>query len=237
MNSSDPICLTLDVDWACEEVLEAAVERLQKAGVAATFFATHASPALSAAESDQIEIGLHPNFNDCGGDFEAPMALVKEAYPDAVGARSHSLYFSAQILELYIRHGMRYESNIFLLEHAGLHPVLRFRELVSVPFIWSDDKQLELGRRLRGDAVPLEVSGLKVFNFHPIHLFLNTRDPAHYESSRPFHRDPDGLRGLVNDEVPGVGTVFDEVLEAIAERGLRTARMRDVAASVPTPPG
>lgn len=228
----DRICITLDVDWAHEEVLEAAVERLSDAGVKATFFATHSSTVLDDAEGEQFEIGLHPNFNDCDGDFEAPMALVNEAYPDAVGARSHSLFFSSRILELYMKHGLDYEANIFLLEHPGLRPVFRFADLVSIPFIWSDDKQIELGRPLRGDAVPLHLSGLKVLNFHPIHLFLNTRDVAHYEPSRPSHRDPQALREMAERSQPGLGTLFDELLDRISAEGLEPVRMRDVAAEL-----
>lgn len=223
----DLVCVTLDVDWAEEEVLEASLGLLEKAGVKATFFATHESKVLADAEGDQIEIGVHPNFNDCEGRFEEPMEKIMDLYPNAVGARSHSLFTSSHILTLYMKHGLRYESNVFLLDHPLPHPLLRFTELISIPFCWSDDKHFELERPFKGDAAGLGTPGLKVLNFHPIHLFLNTKDLPHYESSRPHHPNPKAMRELINDG-PGIATMFEEMMGEIADRGLVTARMSDV---------
>lgn len=226
---ANTVCLTLDVDWAPEPVLQATVDRLQVAGVPATFFATHASEVLTRAEGDQFEIGLHPNFNDCDGDFEQPLASVKRAYPNAIGGRSHSLFVSSHILELYMRHGLRYESNVFLLGQEGLEPVPRFEGLLSIPFNWSDDKHFELGLPFESGGVGLDKPGLKVLNFHPIHLFANTRGLDHYWEYRSHQTDPAALEPFVNTEGPGVSTLFDQVIEEISSRGLVTMRMADLA--------
>jgi hypothetical protein len=231
--SIDPaktLCITLDVDWAVEEVLDSVVGTLREAGLPATFFATHSSKVLERAEGDQFEIGLHPNFNDSRGEFEEPIATLKRAYPDAVGGRSHSLFVSSNILELYIRHGLTYESNIFLLDQPGLMPVLRFEKLVSLPFNWSDDKHFELGRPFRSEAVGLGSNGLKVINFHPIHVFMNTRDLAHYDEYRQDQQDLNALERFANRDGIGVGTLFEEVIGEVSRRRLPTARMCDVAA-------
>jgi hypothetical protein len=225
----DVVCITLDVDWAAEEVLDSVVRTLEETEVKATFFATHASDVLTAAEGDQFEIGLHPNFNDCRGDFEEPLARVSEAYPNARGGRSHSLYTSSQILALYMRHGLVYESNTFLYNYPLARPVLRYAELMSIPFTWSDDKHIELSLPLDEPDAHLELPGVKVLNFHPIHVFLNTTDQAHYERSRPHHRDPEALRELVNRDGLGVATMLEQIVAEISSRGLRTARMQDVA--------
>jgi hypothetical protein len=228
--SSDPICVTLDVDWAPEPLLASVVERLVDAGVPATFFATHASPVLGALDGGQFEVGLHPSFEDAERGFARPIAELKALYPAATGARSHSLFTSSRILQLYVEHGLSYEANIFLPGHVGLHPVLRFAELVSIPFNWSDDKHLEFGAAHRADAVPLDAPGTVVVNFHPIHVAMNTSDPAHYARYKPFHHDVEALLTHRNTREPGVGTLFDELLERLARTGrpvLTLAAVRD----------
>ena len=51
-------CLTFDVDWAPDPVIEDTLLFLERAGVRATFFATHASAALRDAAAEGHEIDL-----------------------------------------------------------------------------------------------------------------------------------------------------------------------------------
>src|ERR1043165_3821686 len=90
----DQLCITLDVDWARDETIYPIVELMKNAKVKATFFVTHESRLLESLDATQFEVGLHPNFNDCAGDFEGPLRRLKALYPQAKGARSHSLYVS-----------------------------------------------------------------------------------------------------------------------------------------------
>jgi hypothetical protein len=223
----DTIAITLDVDWAPEAAIAAAAETLERAGVRATFFATHASEVLGALDPDLFEIGLHPNFNDAGAEVERPIAELKDLYPKAQGARSHSLFVSSRILGLYRAHGLRYEANVFLDGHPHLRPVMRFADLVSIPFNWSDDKHLERERPFDIDAVGLGRPGLKVFNFHPIHVFMNTTSDAHYAAYRPHYRDADELREHIADG-PGIGTLFWDLVEALGNGAARVSTMREI---------
>ena len=102
----DDVCLTLDVDWAPDAVVAAALEVLDRAGARATLFATHDSPLLrEVAAGGGHEVGLHPNF-DAADD--GSLEELRHLYPRAVGARSHRLHVSSKVLELYRRHGLRY---------------------------------------------------------------------------------------------------------------------------------
>lgn len=221
--AEDVVCVTLDVDWAPDAVLQSVVGTLERYGVPATFFATHESETLQGLDRDQFEIGLHPNFNDAGGDFRTPLASLVELYPEAMGARSHSLFISSRILEHYIDLGLSYEANTFLWRHPHLQPVMRFPSLLSIPFNWSDDKLLELQLGWRLDEVPLGAPGLRVLNFHPIHVFMNTRHTAHYAEYKPHYQDPEALEAFVNRDAPGPGTLFEEVLGELASGGYRLA--------------
>jgi hypothetical protein len=223
----DTVAITLDVDWAPEEAIAATAAVLDAAGVKATYFATHDSEALRRLDPERFEIGLHPNFNDALSDLERPLEELGALYPDALGARSHSLFVSSQILGLYRRHGLRYEANVFLDGHPDLRPVPRFADLVSIPFNWSDDKHLERGRDFTVEATGLDRPGLKVFNFHPIHVFMNTTSDAHYASYREHYRDAAALQPHVGDG-DGIGTLFERLVKAIARRPEPAAHMSEI---------
>jgi hypothetical protein len=224
------ICLTFDVDWAPDAVIDELVDELQAAGVRATLFATHATPSLQTISDDALEIGLHPNFNECGGNYAEPLRLVRDAYPDATGARSHSLMVSSRILDLYANSGLRYESNVFLPLHPHLRPVLRFEGMVSIPFWWTDDVHFTRTPDFALSSLPLDQPGLKVFTFHPIHVFMNTSSADQYLRFKPHYSDAAKLRPLRNAG-EGTGTLLDQLLTHIAQTGIQTWTMADIAAS------
>jgi len=221
------IVLSLDVDWAPDAIIEPVLAAMCDAGVKCTFFATHASPLLMGIQDPNVEVGLHPNFIGCNGDYDSPLRRLMEAYPKARGGRSHALYVSSHILRLYEKHGLSYESNNFMPMHQHLHPMMRFERFVSIPFYWSDDR-LEVYSWFDVDQLRLEEPGLKVLNFHPIHVFMNTASEEHYLSYKQHYQEPDALREHIRTGA-GVGTLFDAVLARIRERNLPTYTMAGIA--------
>lgn len=107
--------LTFDVDWASDWILEPMIEALDEHKVNATLFATHESSLLKKLDSSRYEIGLHPNFDLGDGryDLEA-LDRLKDIYPNSVGMRSHSLFFTSRVLQRLETLNIKYESNIFL---------------------------------------------------------------------------------------------------------------------------
>jgi hypothetical protein len=227
MTFAETVAITLDVDWAPEEAIHAAADTLSHLGLKATFFATHRSAVLDALDPGQFEIGWHPNFNDASVDVDTPLSNLNAVYPAARGARSHSLFVSSHVLSAYRRHGLLYEANVFLDGHPQLRPVRRFEDLVSIPFNWSDDKHLERSRPFTVDALRLDEPGLKVFNFHPIHVFMNTTSGAHYETYRPYYQDAPALGSYIAEGL-GVGTLFQKLAEVLAARGTDVRRMDEI---------
>lgn len=47
------------------------------------------------------------------------------------------------------------------------------------------------------------LEGVKVFDFHPIHIFLNTESLDRYERTRPYHQNPSEL---IKHRYKGYGT-------------------------------
>lgn len=208
--------LTIDLDWAIDAAIEQCLDRVEEAGVAATIFVTHDTPLLARMRRNtRIELGLHPNFNPLlegaagAGDARKVMRELQRLVPEAKVVRSHSMTQSSRLLDLFIECGMTHESNHFIPAHAGiaLRPYRHWKSaLTRVPYFWEDDVDLEY---VSGQTV-LDLAGagggLKVFDFHPIHVALNTHSTEHYEKTRAAHgsreallnaawRGPDGVRG------------------------------------------
>lgn len=222
------VCLSIDVDWVPDPVLTRVVDAIAAAGVRATLFATHSTPVLTELQPEAVEVALHPHFNR-GDDLDAPLSELTDAYPGARGARSHGLAVSSHMLLRYVAHGLQYESNVFLPGHPGLRPVRRFEALVSIPFYWSDDKHLERGEALDVGALGLDAPGLKVLNFHPIHVYMNTVSPEHYASFKADYQDADALASQRHGDASGIGRLFDHVLADLRQRGEGRLTLADVA--------
>lgn len=229
--SGDTDCvLTLDLDWAPDEAIDAVAELLVARGVPATWLVTHSSPAVERLRdhAELFELGIHPNFlpgsthgATVGEVLDHSLALV----PDAVSMRTHALVQSTPILaEVLERTAIRVDLSLFLPRAENVAPVeyrWRGRSLVRVPYVWEDDVELENGTLGSGVASILAAPGLKVFDFHPVHVFLNSTSMDAYRRVSGTLPDAE-LAPHVQDGL-GVGTVFREVADAIAGRA-RCAR-------------
>lgn len=222
------ICVTIDVDWARDETMLPLFELMSEANIKATVFATHESELLKSLDAAQFEIGLHPNFNDRCTSVEDVVRPLKAAYPEAKGGRSHSLHMSSHILRQYMDNGLVYESNAHLPLHEGLHPAIRCEDFVSIPMYWSDDTGFLLGLSFDLEELRLEEPGLKVLDFHPIHIFMNTSGVAHYEEYKRHYQEPEKLKDFVNRKSPGVGTLFNALVTYLKENRLPTYRLDEI---------
>jgi hypothetical protein len=225
---SSSIFLTFDLDWVSDWVLESVIENLEKYKLKATFFATHKSTLLQSLDKSRYEIGLHPNF-DCGdGRYDlSALEKLKNLYPNSIGMRSHGLFFSSKILEHLNSCNIRYESNIFMLDHLGLHPTQRSAKITSIPFNWSDDKHLELGREFALSQLPsLKNKGLNVFNFHPIHFFLNTEKYSRYENAKVNFNKKDMIKEIYDGV--GIANLLKLLTLEISEKKIKTKLMKEL---------
>ena len=218
--------VTLDVDWAPDEVIRYTIDLLAKYGVKATLFATHESDYLKSLDMNKYEIGIHPNFNQ-GGDHSEIIEKLKAIYPDSIGVRSHSLFQSSQLLQLFIDNGLKYEVNTFIPLMEGIHPFVRVKGIVSIPFYWEDDYHYLLGTPFELCQLKVDKEGLKIYNFHPIHVFMNTNSAEHYNSFKAFYNDLDILKKHRNNG-KGIRTLFVGLLRYLTSNNLPTHTCEEI---------
>jgi len=193
------IYLTFDFDWAADFVINDTLDLLEKYNVSATFFVTHDSPVLTRMrENPKYEIGIHPNFNDlltCKAmtDLDSKQIISKlmDIAPEAISMRSHSTTNSSRILEIAKNLGIVYDCNYLIPYQANIHikPWLLWNNMIRAPYFFEDDVSLEYGDNESSMDFLIKKTGLKIFNFHPIHVYLNSDSLELYERSRPHHKE------------------------------------------------
>jgi len=220
------ICITLDVDWACGEIVEYSVELLKKYDVKATIFATHNLTFLKKLNEKQFEIGIHPNFIN-SNNYEKTIDDLLETYPNAIGVRSHAFVQSTHIFSLFIQKNLKYDSSTYIPLN-GLNSWIRLKKLVCIPIYWSDDTMFYSGLPFNLSQLHLSTDGLKVYVFHPIHIFANTQSGEHYSKFKPFYHQPEELIKM-KGRSDGVQTIFMKLLKHIQRSNIKSYTCKEIA--------
>lgn len=201
----DKVFLTFDIDWAHDEVLADCIDLVEQADVFATWFVTHETPLLARLRANpKFELGVHPNFNflfsletQAGASAEEVLERTMALVPDATAVRSHHMTQSSSLLNLFRSKGLTHDCNHFIPMTAGiaLTPWLLWNDMLRVPYFWEDDIMCIYSQQqaLPGIDDLLKQDGLMVFDFHPIHVYLNTENLQRYERTRPLHYRPGEL--------------------------------------------
>jgi hypothetical protein len=231
------ISFTCDVDWAAEAVLADAIALFEKYGIKCTFFSTHHSEVLSKCNKKLFEIALHPNFNpllqsDSGKSAEDIIDEIIEIHPDAKGVRSHSMFQSTHIMQKYADRRLVYDANHFLPYHSGLKPYKLWNGMVRIPYNWEDDVHWEYGYSFESSRIDLEDPGLNIFDFHPIHIYLNTENKFRYKEAKKYSLAPDKLLTYRNNEVPGTRDLLISLLKYCKVNRRETFKLIEITRQV-----
>jgi len=191
------IFLTFDLDWAPDYVLAHVLDILEHRTIKATLFVTHRTPLLERMRANpHLELGIHPNFNpllygkpSMASDIPGVVDYFLDIVPEALSVRSHSLVQSSGVMETYHQKGIKFDCNHFIPYQSGLNmkPWPHwFKGLTKVPFCWEDDIHILYDRQMSPQWVSdlTAAPGLKVLNFHPVHVYLNSAVLDNYHNYR-----------------------------------------------------
>ena len=242
------VILTADLDWAPEWLTRELLRRWRNGHGTGTLFVTHACPALDAlSESDGIELAWHPNFQPGSTHGSSPdevLDTLRCAVPGAVGIRTHGLVTSTELLEKYGERGLLYESSYLMHGTPDLAPNVAWNGVIKFPIFWEDDVHIRYGRAFRLADLDLDRPGLKVFDFHPVHVALNSSGPSAYlrlkkrlvaDGRSMLQATPEDLAAAADDGPCGTSDLLDELLEwsarhpdrVIGTMALAARRVRD----------
>ena len=232
--------LTFDVDWAPDWMIEEVSEILLENRVKSTWFVTHASPAIERLRSrkELFELGIHPNLlegSEHGGSESEVLKHVLDIVPECESMRTHGLYQSTRFLKKAAEDfGIKTDVSIYLpgSQHIAPHRLVFEKVvLIRIPFFWEDDLEMfEKSPCWRLSDPKFKVPGLKVMNFHPVHIMTNNPDSGAYRSLKSCGP----MRWLTRSAVEqfkgndlGPRNTFMEVVRELEGKGMF---IRDIAA-------
>ncbi len=184
------IAITLDVDWAPDFVIDYAAQCLIQKKVKSTWFVTHRSPAVERLRNNPelFELGIHPNFLEGSSHGKTPEEVIRHCtslVPEATSMRMHSLVQSTPLLgQILSQTDITTDVSLFLPRAPYIRPIeyhWKGRVLLRVPYYWEDDFEMERANPCwELNSLIDDTEGMKVFNFHPIHIYLNSKDMSCY---------------------------------------------------------
>ncbi len=227
------IAITVDIDWAAEEVIQDMLQFFEKEQVKCTLFCTHESEVIKSCSRDLFELAIHPNFNfllngENSKSIEQIIDELKSWYPEAKGIRSHSLTQNTFLLDFFQKKGFIYEANHFLPYRKNIQPFYLWNSLFRIPFVWEDDFHFMYDHSYNDLRIDIEGTGLKVFNFHPIHFFLNTSCEDDYVKAKKYYHDAAKLRQLRNSSRAGVSDALKNLISQIKRLEMESYKMIEV---------
>ena len=215
------IALTCDIDWAPDEVIEHFLSIVNDFSVKVTFFCTHRVNIEGGHE-----LAVHPNYKP-EEPYEETLKKLLNLFPTANGLRNHSLYFSGRIVPILSKYKIQYISNCMMYKQSLIRPFLISKDILQLPIYFMDDVHMHFDGRFQLDDLNLTQPGLKIFTFHPVHIFLNTNSLDIYESAKKYYHQPEELRNYRNHN-RGINDLFMELLSYIRENEIYTYTLGEI---------
>ena len=204
---SKTVYITMDIDWADDGVLADTVELVNRLDIPVCMFVTHDTPMLTTFRKDlHFTLGIHPNFlpqlsGQTDKSYQQTLEELLVIVPEAKVMRCHALVDATPILIAAKKMGIRADMNLFIPFSSGipLQPFRHFSGLKRLPFFYEDDAwALEADHPSPEQHILNTGSGLSIFNFHPIHLYLNTENMERYHRAKPYYHEFEKLASFIN---------------------------------------
>ena len=238
----DEIVITLDVDWAPDFVIEFVANLLIERKIRSTWFITHDSHAIRSLSDypDLFELGIHPNFmpgSTHGSTPEEVMETLLQIVPRAESVRTHGLFQSSSLMKMIAeKFGLKNDVSIYLREVQHIVPFEAYYDdnvLLRIPYYWTEDGEMYKPKpSFSLNPKKMHQPGLKIFGFHPIHVYLNSRDMCGYTTLKQSC----DIRTCSEKEVKpcinigtGTGTFFKELMLYCVQCG-RSHTISDISA-------
>lgn len=196
-----PIALTFDIDWAPDFAIQKVVSILEEHNVPGTFFLTHNSTFIESLKNHPlIELGIHPNFlpdSSHGQNIDEILIYVLNLCTNATAMRTHGLYQYSRlyfhILKKYPQ--IRHDFSLYIPENPYIK-IFNFEDddgnyITRIPYQWEDDMFFYVNKEyLQPKPILFEYASYQIFNFHPIHVYLNSKSSLLYNNLKTRSPSP-----------------------------------------------
>ena len=201
-----------------------------------TFFCTQRYQALDGGPH---ELCPHPTLDE-DGDWTAELDRKRAEFPDARGVRPHTCINGHMISIEFKKRGFEW---ISARDEPGRQGIVPYREawgVWHVPIYYMDNMDFSFGDFWpEAPAAPfgrelLEAAtrqpGLYVFDFHPIHLMLNSTSAEEYFSRRDRFKAAEPLEEI-RCEGYGASDYYADLVSLMQEAGVESVGISDALAA------
>lgn len=233
---------TVDIDWAPDFAITQLAEKLKINQIKCTWFITHDSPAVRELfkEKSLFEFGIHPNFLQNSSQGESPDEIIRNLLAIVSSTnivRTHSLVQSTALLkDFYRKYNLTTDVSLFLYSANDLRPHRLYLDnsgkyITRLPFFWEDDIATYIPEQeWKLDDFVAGV-GLKIFNFHPMYVYLNIKDMVGYEILKTFgplnSLEEEKAANFVNKS-KGAGYFMNILIEYLKIHKLSTFKISEI---------
>lgn len=182
------ICISFDTDHMDEHRMVEFLSKVYFPGLG-TFFCTQSYHCLSTTIH---EIAPHP-YLGADNDWDQELINKRQEFPKAIGWRSHSCVFSHKLAFWLWKNNYKYVTVHDDFGRCAMQPIKHSWGVWHLPIYYMDNLDFCRQDFFERDEKPfsrslidnaLEQDGIYVFDFHPIHLLLNTPSSEFYFEKR-----------------------------------------------------
>ncbi len=237
------IILTFDMDWAPDWIMEDIADRLIKKEIPSTWLVTHETPFIKKLLKypSLFDIGYHPDFLRNSIEkksVDSIMKKMKSIIPRRNIIRTHCLYQYTDLLRyLCTDHDIRVDLSVYL--HLTQDIRSHFlnckdgKKLLRIPTFFEDDLFFGENTDWGIKELGIEREGLKVFNFHPIHIALNSKDYRGYSELKEETHDlklvkKEQINKFFNNE-KGIESLFSQLIEFMEKNRDKVKSLPDIS--------
>jgi hypothetical protein len=223
------ICLSFDSDYMLQEDMQRFIQEFPLPGQVSFFL--HRKYAV---DFQGYEVAPHPFLTETGDWLGTVQRLAHElGIPTPVGVRTHACVSSQMLWPELAKQGYKYSSMVMLLYETGIKPFKHPWGLWELPIYYMDNSDICMRlnwpgsdhRPFHSDVIRKAVAepGLYVFDFHPIHVILNTQTYHDYLGVREAVRS--GKTSAFELAFAGYGTraFFLDLCKEMERCGLKSS--------------
>jgi hypothetical protein len=215
------ISLSFDTDWMSSEAMSGFFGRYPELPPS-TFFLHDYTGSLAMEFQEANEINPHPTIN-FGHSDKSHIQIEETISKKPLGIRSHSCANSHMLSVEWANSGYKYQSIEVDLGNANLRTRPLAWGLYEVPIYYMDNmsiwaKKNKLGpyfTNLEYLAEAMSTENSLVFDFHPIHIALNTKSVSDYEFKKDLVLRENVDPWELGDSGKGVRSFFEQVLNQV----------------------
>lgn len=218
------IQITFDLDWCPDFMIENLINILNNYKVSCIFFVTHNSKKLDIIKKKH-KLGIHPNFLNTHS-INKQISIVKKLIkivPDAQLIRTHALHMNSNLIHEIFKNFPQLKHDLSTLAYKSKFISKSSYKFLStkisrINYNWEDSIAIH-DKKFNWSS--LKYFGDKnIYNFHPIHIFYNTKNYNHYLNIKKNRKKlnsqkiTDIDKSLINNKTQGVKTFFMKVLDS-----------------------